>query len=89
MTRHSITTRANMSRSQQERWKRPGEREKMMKRTKNIIPLIKQVTPISLTTTCDILQQHHNLLQEDQERLSTNFIKNIINNKEDLCPEIN
>jgi hypothetical protein len=37
---------------------------------------------------CSLLESHHALLKDDPERLSTQFIKQLINKKEDPCPEI-
>jgi len=40
-------------------------------------------------TTCEIIKNHHKMLADDPERLSTDFIKSIINKKEDPCPDVN
>jgi hypothetical protein len=37
---------------------------------------------------CSLLEAHHTALSEDPERLSTNFLKNLINRKEDPCPQV-
>ena len=39
-------------------------------------------------TTCDILKAHSEQLQEDPERLSTEFIKSLINKNKDPCPDL-
>jgi hypothetical protein len=38
--------------------------------------------------TCAILETHHTALKGDPERLSTDFMKRIINNHKDPCPEV-
>jgi hypothetical protein len=40
------------------------------------------------TTTCGVLKNHVDLLKDDPERLSTDFMKSLINKKRDPCPEI-
>jgi hypothetical protein len=37
---------------------------------------------------CDYLEYHHKVLQDDPERLTTDFIKKIIHPEKDPCPEM-
>ena len=94
----SEETRKRMSESQKKRFEKPKEREKLYKKPQEIsqqrISLEKQrkkmcdITINRCSDTCSLIKNHHEILKDDPERLSTDFMKKIINKEEDPCPEI-
>lgn len=93
MGRYSEETLQLMRESQIKRYERPGEREKHCKKPREIPQEILESEKLrekfkgmkipKSKSVCKIIKTHHTLLNDDPERLSTDFIKQIINISED------